>query len=734
MRTILFVLLLLPALSFTQDEGNDLHIQPLNEALLKYGYVLEPYESDFDVNEAPEKWKDESAVILNQTLHLLFQDKDEGALVKGTIRKRTLIQDKSELETFTEFYFQDGEVTSLTHVKADGTENEIDLAKAIKVETEIPAYYRDGYHSDVYYKIAIPNLEVGDILDYFKVFTEFHYGNVEIIQPITSEYPILKKTIILDANKQWTVYNKTFNLDGEFVLDPKGGLEKKGKKRSKKVRRFVLQVDDMESSKYERWSYPVLTTPAIKVMAVTYNSLFFDKDDLTKSTINLMESFRGSMKEADKNAYRIIDYCKGIVKSAVKGKRDSQKPDLIYSALRYYMTTNINVQGEEFYNYHNFADLNAASRNFNQIPDNLFAFLYAYFLDKHDVKSDIVMVVPEFFGDKDQAVTETELAFGVYVPITDTYYWSINNYRYPGQENVRLLGGHGFKIPYLERFEKKSRGKEFTIPFSSPAKNTSTSKIDITVADDNSMTLKRNLKLSGMYVPVYNRLLLFQTFYIKEDVKKFADASFMEKVTDFEKFGYPQKKRKFSKSVLEEKRNANEEYFDIRDERIDDWIKSNFEADEILDFETINYGVSKKDPDLAVSMEFTSDDYIKKAGPNLIFELGRLITGQIEVTEEEKEERKQDVHFDFSKVISNDITITLPEGLVAHGLDAFQFNVDNPVGKFVSTVSQEGNVLKVNTEKVYKKSHVPLEKWNEITKMLEAAYQFTQQKTILKKG
>ena len=42
--------------------------------------------------------------------------------------------------------------------------------------------------------------------------------------------------------------------------------------------------------------------------------------------------------------------------------------------------------------------------------------------------------------------------------------------------------------------------------------------------------------------------------------------------------------------------------------------------------------------------------------------------------------------------------------------------------------------MNTKTEKMYKKAYVPIKEWKGLTEMLEAAYQFTQQKAILKKS
>ena len=88
--------------------------------------------------------------------------------------------------------------------EADGTKEEIDISKAVKVETDVPRSYSSSYQSSDYYKIAIPNLEIGDILDYFKVFTENYTSDINIIAPISSYYPRKYSTWKRHSNWRWS--------------------------------------------------------------------------------------------------------------------------------------------------------------------------------------------------------------------------------------------------------------------------------------------------------------------------------------------------------------------------------------------------------------------------------------------------------------------------------------------------------------------------------------------------
>ena len=697
-----------------------------------YNNVFSSYESDFNIDAAPEKYKDEPAVILVEKTHISLLSRKLGQVCKGIVRKRILIQHSSELETFTEYYYQSSDIVGIKHVKPDGTINEIDLEDAIKVESEVPAYYRNGFHREVYYKIAIPNLEVGDIIDSYKVFAEYYTeGVIELMTTISNEYPIAHQEIIVDVDDKWTMHKRAFNTNSDFKLAREGGVDKKGN-QSKKVKRYILEETDIPASKYERWAYPFMTSPAIKLMASTKLSGYFDKDNKNKSQLDITEEFKGAMKTNSQYIGNFYPLLKSYYKPAIRKKSDSEVPDIVYNALKYYNAMSLGTTTTGAARVQQ-GDLHYLSHQYSSINDAWFSAMFSHILKKEGIPSEIVMVVPEYLGGTEYAVVGSEIEYGVYVPANGKYYWTVDSYRVPGDEYSKVMGGSGYQMPYEDKNTHNPRRQAITIPYSTPEKNINESNIDITVNDDNSLKFSKNLKLTGLYKREYSSILLYHTFYTKDNVLQFSSNEEANRILDYEVNGFTKKSARKMKTSLEELSKEVDEHYDIRDKNIDEWIKSDFRVDEILDFETKSFGSTLEDNALEAEMIFTSKDYIKKAGPNLVFDLGALITDQVELSDKEINEREQDAYINYEKTISNNIIITLPDGLTAHGLEALQFDIDNEYGTFKSTVTQTGNMLKLATTKIYKKTHIPVDDWKKMTDMLEAAYQFTQQKVILKK-
>jgi len=190
---------------------------------LYYEKVMKADE-DFASIAVPASYTEEPVVILCQKFYfsflkgkLLFSMAESGAGVKGITRKKVKIQDQSAIEDFSEFYFQSSEVLGITLIKADGTEIVIETKDAISVETDVPQFYRSSFQNSAYYKIAVPNLEVGDIIDYYTVYQESKEESISFLTTITETYPVVKQAFIIDIGKGWNFYHRSLNGAPEFI-------------------------------------------------------------------------------------------------------------------------------------------------------------------------------------------------------------------------------------------------------------------------------------------------------------------------------------------------------------------------------------------------------------------------------------------------------------------------------------------------------------------------------------
>lgn len=740
-KLLLIVFLIFPLVSSAQrGEGRKrAKEKKAYETNLKYyNEIFGKNDPDFDITESPKEWNTEPIVMLCQKVHISFlrDTKKDGSQTKGVIRKRVLIQDKAALEDFSEFYYQNSSAFGIQHIKPDGTKKNIDLKNAVKVESDIPNFYADSYHSEDYNKIAIPDLEVGDILDYFKVFTETYRGNIELIAPISYSYPVVSQEIIFDVDKLWNFFYNTFNGAPEFVQDQEGGIDIKGRKR-KIIKRFVLRSTDQKAQKEERWDFINLTEPIIKVMALAPNSVFAGKkrrNEITNS-IDIRNLFKSDLNNGQTVASTIVSTTQKRLKSiGIKKMLKEEKANTIYTALRldfinqsliYRASIAAGVSTSSRIK----PTLNSGSMNadtYFSMKSNVFAGIFSNLLNRYDIESEIVQVVPRYFGDYNNVITKKEIEYGVYIPSIDRYYWTLDNYRNPIDINYDMAGATGYKIPRRQLNRRGAKFSKITIPESHPNDNISLTKLNIQVKEDNSFDVNKVVEYTGRYKEVHNSLFLFQVPILEEDFEKLTsekDRAKMNRTKNRKSYRNVRKKNDIKKDELSERKK----------EAIEDWLKDDFEVEKFENYEVLSHGRFPDNNILSIETNFTAKGYLQKAGPNLIFSIGKLIAGQIALEEDEINDRNKPIELEYARTIKNEIQINLPEGYQVKGIDALNMNVDNSFAAFLSEASQEGNVLSLKTTKTYKKQYISKTDWKQLVEMLEAAYKFSQKKIILKK-
>ncbi len=125
---------------------------------------------------------------------------------------------------------------------------------------------------------------------------------------------------------------------------------------------------------------------------------------------------------------------------------------------------------------------------------------------------------------------------------------------------------------------------------------------------------------------------------------------------------------------------------------------------------------------------------MKKAGPNLILSVGKLIGDQMKVEGRDRE-RSVDAWRPSSLGIHWDITVNLPEGykVSKESLATLNTSLDNAVAGFIAKATTQGNTLRLVVDKTYKTRIIPTDQWPQLLKVIDTAYDFTQKQIVVKK-
>jgi len=740
-------------------------------ALLAIGFVLNAaaqapelgvkIEDEFNVTAVPENWKNESAVIIGQRSEYLFTRVGSGrnttTLVKISeyIHKRIKLQDKNALEKFSTFFYvtmgKDGNA-AYKIIKASGKEEIIDMATAIEEENDIPSIYRPIYYklSIRSMKIAIPNLEVGDIIDY-TVRSTFNWDMktdgvqfTPFIFSLANNYPTLYQQYRFTMANGMKVKYRNYNGAPVLKFDNKASVY--GDKES--YLSYYFMDKNREKSNDERWNFEFRNTPTVKFRVV----LLADNDPESKGlgeatvdragldpqnvyryyagvamyvtpTVNSLVGYtteyinqkksEGSLKTNDE-IIREAYYClrKVFLEMYYKGP--------VHSELAKYMT------GKKLYKKVKAQEQKAEQRKEERedeirINSVTFATALRMALVAQQIQAELQVYVPRKLGAWRDAIFMEELDFALRVKIKNKYYYleAFNNFDAFGTPYAYLEGTEGYSIGY----DEVDRYFRTTVPASKHTDNID--KQDYAIRFNPSMDMVEVERTSS---------------YLGNDKSSKIGPANLDRsylAYDFAKYFAEPKGKKKDNTVaadgIKYEDADRDEHIRERKELFEKMLKENFDPEKYDAFELIKDGRFGDTATLEFKEKFTLKKLLSKAGKNYLFEAGKLIGGQIKLEPTELTERKSDIWLSYARTIQNNISIDLPAGYTADGLQDLNMNIDNESGSFVSTAKLEGDKLLINTTKLYKKNFDKKEAWPNYVAFLEAGYKFSQAKIVLKK-
>lgn len=680
-------------------------------------------------NTIPDKWKNESAVIIYKHEHYNYHKYGVNVTYKSSIRKRIKLLDQAAVKEFSEFSYRDKFYSNkalgsfwqrgtnyigVKIIKPDGKEMVIDADK-------------DSKEVNGEKKLAIPNLEIGDIIDFyfysiepFKSVYDYTFKAVET--PLGDVYPTLDLKITLSTENDFFVNFNTYNGAPELKEVPTG-------KNSERF--YELLATNVEKNEFPRWFYPLTELPCYKFQIIFARSGKFEK----LSDGFLSEKERDVKKTVSKED--VFEYYNkkfspsgdlGPINRFLKNKTFQSEEEKIRAV--YYF-----CRHEYFTRYLEAFVVNEAKIMYpfgyygvNPIffQDELpFVNYFMQFLKKQEIGYDIIIATPRHDGSIDDLLIQQNLRKLIRVntptPVFIEYFSS-----YSGAEQVdALIENSKAYVLGISNGKKVTEVNAITLPSSTYNDNISKVKTQVELLDFTGYKVKRQLAFTGHLKESEqeDRLEFFD--YVYEDYEKYGSTKLMDYVRN-------EKQRNQYTNELNALINT------LKDKQKES-LKANVEGEfdvkvEDYGFAIKNTGRFGKSTPLEVEDSFTiANEYVKKAGDKYLLEIGRFLTSQIEIDKKEME-RKNNIYMNFPRSFENEITFIIPEGYSVSGLEKLNKKVENETGGFTSNAEIKGNQLIIKTFKYYKNYFEPNANWNKMIQFLDAAYQFTQEKVLLKKN
>ena len=677
------------------------------------------------VNTIPEKYKNESAVVIYKFEDYDFHKFGKSVTYRSAYRKRVKLNDQAAVTSFSEFSYSEKSnprygavvktVIGIKVIKPSGTETILNTEKeAVTVDKEK--------------KIAVPNLEIGDIIDFYNYSTEtfsstFEFGFDPVERTLGENHPILNYKLTFQTENDFFVNFNTYNNGPELKQIP---LEKSGE------RKYEIVATDIPKNDFPRWFLPLVELPCYKFQVFFARSGKFEqraeaflpeKENIIKKTVSKEDIF---------NYYDSKFFPEGNIKEVerfIEGKKFNSNEEKI-KEVYYYMRHQYYTRYIEAFII-NDANIMYPFSYYGYDPifftkEEQFINYFMQFLKKQNIGFDIIVATGRENGTIKDVLIQQNIRILLKVNTENPIYFGIfDPFAVPNQFDSSLENTQAYALK-VSKSKKVSDIEEIKLPGLTYKDNITKVITNITVSADFSTA--NATKISSLYGHnkefEHNNKIFFYD-YVNEDYEKYGTSSVLDlvkKKKDKEKFKkeYDALIEKYKQNQVEKFKKEIEDEYDIK---VD---KHNLKVNK-----TGRFGINEP-LEIAENFIITSN-FIKKAGNNYILDIGKFISSQVDV-EEKEIERTNNIYTIFPRSFEYTINLDIPEGYSISGLEKLNVNVENETGSFNSKATIIDNKLVIVSTKNYFNSYEPNANWKKMIAFLDAAYQFSQEKVLLKKN
>ncbi|MBL0356535.1 MAG: DUF3857 domain-containing protein [Chitinophagaceae bacterium] len=734
MKPLIIKLFVVILLSFVLSSGDAQTIK--EELAIKMQSNIESVfkESDagFNTNQVPEKWKSFSGVIIAQKTKFVFDKTQSGDKlnVYETLRRKVQLLDNDAVSRYSEFYFRTGHINdgfSLRILKADGTVDTVSLLTAVLVEDndDVPGYFtpyfdkqstiKDNSKSvNVYYKLAVSNLEPGDIIDYaYTVFNDNDVARMNNLEfdPIYylchREYPVMSQQFEINTDEKSYVNSRSLNGAPEFIEGTAGGF-----------RTFTWKDSDREKIKDTRWVNEYMALPLVKFQVIYSKNtdaeeLFIsDRGELKKSV---------TPEELAKKVNRIYE------KMDASGGRKVTQDNLIanyatslLNTTEYYLrkTEAYDVRDEDFIKRVYYILRHNNGIYGKRLSSQYFAYVMLQKLKKKGIAADLVVTTSNSTTLMKDVIFGQELQW--LVKVKDKFIFNFTPNSNPYDLNDDFLGNEAFTIT----LGKSPSAAPVTLPSTAIEDNINASVVEATLDDKFEIaSVVSTDALKGIFKDDYiGPVLAYTNAYDMDHLNYYGESEIdqlSEKQQDeVQRLIFARKQEYKKRKPLYMKSRLQNDY-----ENVVSYDNFNLLSD----------GRTFNKQELKYSETFTLGDLTRKAGKNYLVSVPALMGGQLQVKPEDRK-RNYDIDVRYPRMLTWEINFTIPAGYTLKGLADLNQHVDNEVGSFTTSAVIEGNILKLNIKKVYKQAKIGKDNFNKMLDFIDAAYNFSQRRILLKKS
>lgn len=678
----------------------------------------------------PKQWENESAVYILKSVKYIYDRPNNSIEYTKIEHERIKLLDQAAIAEFSEFTYSEDNayfrsfsrvtnsfLVGIKIVKSNGEEIKIDVNS-------------ETVTNDKEKKIAIPSLEKGDIIDYY-FYSNTIVGENDLYQysavenTIGTSYPIAQYKFSLETEDDFFLNFNTYN--GAPKLEEIQAATKKDKKRI-----YSFTDQNVARNDFPKWFYPLLALPSYKFQVLFARSGKYEKkayafipkeDTIIKTAVTKEEIF-----ELYEDKFRPLGAL-GDVEKFLKNKdfaSNEEKVKAVFYYIRHAYYTNyieaiVLDEANIMYPYELYGRRPIV---FN--TDEEFVKFFTAFLKDNKIDYEIIIGTKRYNGDIKDLLLEKNIDFILKINTENPIYiedfspFATVNQISPYLENTNA---------YTLKVENRKYIKDVAtikLPVSSFKENNSSEEMNLSISSDfKNIEVNRVSSFIGHNKVSEQKEELMYYDYVYEDHTKYESTPILDRV----------RKKKAQEKYKKEYAALIEKLKGEQNEKSKGRISMEFDTEiDAYSFKVLQNGRFGKSDAFKYQEEFTiENDFIKTGGTNYIVDIGRFLGSQIDLAPKEKT-RSDNVYMPYPRSFNTQITLQIPEGYSVSGIDNLSQNVENATGGFKSSAVVNKNQLIVTIEKYYVNYYEPSTNWPQMVAFLDAAYQFTQSKILLKKG
>ena len=631
----------------------------------------------------------------HELTRMLIKLNDEAA-----IKKFSEFDYSTFKKSYTIFGQQESEmkVLGVRVIKPSGT--------IVNVNTSDYMVTREGnYDSEVSHKLAVPGLEVGDVMDIF--FFDEEIVHDRNMKPFTfimkDEYPILHYRVRCVVDKKITVQYRTLNGAPDFKIS------------TDKDKHTILEteINNINGVIPDLWYNKSSQAPMILLYA-------YDKSVTGGGIKSVKNEDRGLQANPDYRSILIDDF------TLMKYEIDNAKQSRFYKAFGF-LKKDIDIAKKD-------PDKETAAQRlynafiyyaagFDKDTEKFTPYEFVGALRKMFAMSEIpcTMIITTDTDNEpiEQLINNQNTSWLIKTP--GGAYYAAPEYKCqtPGILPADLQGRKAAFIKKLDN-EKTDYYMEL-LPQNDYSQNRDVVNLKASL-DGLNVNIDRNETLTGTSKELITSVLISDQQMMDDYDKQLKrEKSYLEALSKKDRKGMEDKFEKDKEEQTEIYRNEVDLYHDMK-------------PLEFKSFEIISTGLDTQNPDFSYRSQYSLDGLVKKAGDNLVLSVGKLLGSQLSLEGHDRE-RDCDVYRTAANQLVWDIIVDIPDGYTVsqESLDKLQQLVRNDAGEFTARANVDGNKLHLQATKSYFKSYYPLSQWQELLKIIDTASEYTNRQIVIRK-